>query len=342
MKQKINYMYIIIPIIVVIVGLIIFIVFINKPKTSDKDDKTVKIEGEDNDTDILTLDTPQEQILYDRMSSMFLSAQLKSDTDLKEYFKNDFIKVIKCISKSLGSDIIKVPDDFNMNVQQKIAQEILPNCKVGLYMIIVIYNLGGSSSGSECKIISEKTIKYIKENFPNVKITVKEYIEKYMTNPSFVEKINKIYETCKPTIQEQIIYDKMLGTYIMSGKITKQLFLDNFSFHLENYVKCINEQFLSRGVNDINNIEQLEPDGIYFLQLTDISSKCPVSQILLILSLLIMEDKCKKIDRNTLLNMFTKYDVYIKFTPLEFRSKLEQPEFINEIENLATVFCDNS
>ena len=340
MKQKINYMYIIIPIILLIVGLIIFIVFINKPKTSDKDDKTVKIEGEDNDNDILTLDTPQEQILYDKMSDMFLSAQIKSDTNLIEYFKNDYIKAIKCISKSLGSDILKVPDDFNMNVQQKIAQEILPNCKVSLNMIIVLYNLGGNSSGSQCKKISENTIKYVKENFPNVKITIKEYIEKYMTNPSFLEKINKIYETCKPTIQEQIIYDKMLGNYIPS-KIDKELFLDNFSFHFENYVKCINQKFLDEGINDINNIEQLDSDTVYFVKLSDISSKCPVSQILLILNLLITDDRCKKIDKNTLLNIFSKYDVSIKYTPAEFMTKITS-EFIDEINTLATVFCDNS
>jgi hypothetical protein len=132
----------------------------------------------------------------------------------------------------------------------------------------------------------------------------------------------------------------MLGNYI-TGKIDKELFLDNFSFHLEDYVKCINQKFLDEGINDINNIEQLELSGIYFLRLTDISSKCPVSQILLILSLLIMDDKCKKIDRNTLLNMFSKYDVSIKYTPSEFMTKIT-PEFINEIENLATVFCDNS
>jgi len=339
MKQKINYMYIIIPIILVIVGLIIFIVFINKPKPSDSE-VDLEIEGEDEDTDILTLDTPQEQILYDKMSDMFLSAQIKSDTDLIQYFKNDYIKAIKCISKSLGSDIIKVPDDFNMNVQQKIAQEILPNCKISLIMIIVLYNLGGSSYGSECKKISENTIKYVKENFPNVKITLKEYIEKYMRNPSFVEKINKIYETCKPTIQEQIIYDKMLGNYI-PGKIDKELFLDNFSFHFENYVKCINQKFLDDGINDINNIEQLDSGTVYFDKLSYISSKCPVSQILLILSLLIMDDKCKEINRNTLLNMFSKYDLSIKYTPSEFMTKIT-PDFMEEINTLATVFCDNS
>lgn len=335
MKKKINYIYIIIPIILIIVGLIIFIVFINKPKASDT---KVEVDTEEEDNDNLTLDTPQEQILYDGMINMFDKGEMKSDINLKTFFKNDFIKLIKCISKSLGPDVLKVPDDFekSTDIQYKISRELLPNCKISIYMIIILFNLGQS----ECKRISKDTIQYIQENFPNDKVSLVEYRDKYMSNPSFIEKISKIFETCKLSVQEQVIYDKMLESFL-TGKIDKELFLDNFSFQFESYVKCINNEFLSRGVDNINNIEQLNSGSIYFTQLLDIAPKCPISQQLLILNVLILDNNCKQIDRSTLLAILSKYDPAIKFTALEFRDKFTG-EFIGEMNSLATDSCNNS